>query len=362
MVMMQENQALGLLPGQQSIEFFMSEIETLKSQVGQLQAQQNVGNPVYGSSSIQTTLASEVYTVGPFRMDCDVGFPNTFDLWVPDNVRKLVRAQIRVKFRPIRTNSGVSSNSGTLTSNSGGGATSGSSSVATTLGGSAHSHDISGQSAMDAGASSQTSNQSGQTPVNVPTAGHTHVWANFFSATPGTATPIQYSGFAAGGVGSGTFQLFIVSDSTSRYTSPSPDATVSVTPGNHTHVVPIPSHSHLVTGTTSVTESAHVHPMDHFHNTPNHLHTIPGHTHTISITIAEGGTPAGVRLTIDAVDRSASLGGPWNADFGPVEITTYLVDAVGKPIVGAHPIILSTTQPGAIEASLDFYVIAKPVA
>lgn len=267
----------------------MNEVSALRAQVSNLVAGTTVGNPVYGGP-IQTTLAPNVYTVGPFRMDCDGSFANNFDLWVPDNIKKLVRCRIRVKLRPIRSSVNVAA--------SGGGQTSGA--------GTSHTHAISGITSQDS------------------------------------------SGGTSGG----------------------PSGTVLVGAQNHTHgVVALGQPTSVENSDTTVPTGTHTHGISHNHsfgtlsnaNEASHTHSVAAHTHPLTLTCQEGGSPAGVRLLIDAVDRSTALGGPWNADFGPLDITAYLLDSLGRPVTGAHPISLSTTQAGAIEASLDFYVIAQPV-
>lgn len=301
------------------LDFVSDRVLQLTHQVSRLSADKNIGNIVYGGP-IQTVIATSVYTVGPFRQDLDATYSVEFDLWVPDNIIKLIRCQIRLKPGAVRSSVSVAASSGTLTSNSGGGSTSG--------GGAAHSHSLT--SATAAGAS------------------HSH--------SIGGASDLQ-SGSTIGPANN-------VTDSTA---SPEPDTGHTHTMGSHTHSVN--SHAHTLGAMTLSSESTHTHSLTgnttanestHTHTTPNHQHTINGHTHTLTLAIAEGGSSTGLHLWIDGVDRTTALGGPWAATTTE-NITEYLLDSVGRPVTGAHTIEITSTAIGSIEANFDFYVIAKPV-
>lgn len=84
------------------------------------------------------------------------------------------------------------------------------------------------------------------------------------------------------------------------------------------------------------------------------------HTHPLTLSISESGMAAGMHLYIDGVDRTTALGGPWSAE-ATLDITDYLVDVRLRPEVGAHPIKVTSTAAGAIEAVGDIYGIIKAV-
>lgn len=134
--------------------------------------------------------------------------------------------------------------------------------------------------------------------------------------------------------------------------------TTSNNGGVHTHGVSfidmsvIGNHSHVVAGFTSDAGASHS------HSTPDHTH--PSHTHALTLGILEGGIAANLRLFIDGVDRTAALGGPWNAAV-TLDITQYLIDVRMKPVAGDHTIKIESSAVGAIELFQDWYVIARPV-
>lgn len=87
--------------------------------------------------------------------------------------------------------------------------------------------------------------------------------------------------------------------------------------GPHTHSVTISNHTH------SVTISNHTHSV-----------TLSNHTHGMTYGIYDDTVyPATISLSIDGVDRTSALGGPWAAGGGALsvelDITTYLVNAAG---------------------------------
>lgn len=310
-------------------DYNSSELDRLRARLAQLESQQQVGNITYGGH-IKVTNAPNVYTVGPFVRDFDSSFPAEFDLKVPENIIRLVRCRLRLKPRPIRLPATVAASSGQLTSDNGGGSTSG--------GGTSHSHTL---------------------PVTTNFA-VVATGTVIESVTTGVPSDNQTAG-PAGQTGEPNANDTQVNDAAG---DPHRHGMALHTHlmENHTHGA---SHSHDISdsaitvafggGQSVVAEAVHT------HTTPNHQHTIPGHTHSFTLGITEGGSPANVRLFIDNVDRSAALGGPW-AVAAEVDITRYLIDSKlpPQPVIGVHPIKFTTTSVGAIEAFLDFYVIAHP--
>lgn len=103
---------------------------------------------------------------------------------------------------------------------------------------------------------------------------------------------------------------------------------------------------------TNTTESAHNHNVtitnvSHSHTVSDHTHSvdIPNHTHGITYGIFSSGYPTSVSMTIDGVDVTAVLGGPWNPtapnpSFVDLDITKYTGSS------GTHTLQLTTTGQG----------------
>jgi hypothetical protein len=226
--------------------------------------------------------------------------------FLPDTTIEVVNANLRIKlakFRAYETGaaSGGGSTSGASsasTTPSGGGSTSGSSSASTTASG-----------------GGATSSESGE---------HRH---KMFSYSGGSSSTQDRLYVAADSSGIGTSVYMNTYGTGDLYTR---DAAP-----NHTHTV-----------------GNHTHGMSHTHTTPNHshniehTHTIPNHTHNLTFGIYEGTAATGVTVTINGVDRTAALGGPFNADQSGLDIAQYLV--VGQ----WNTILLGSTQLGRIDATV----------
>jgi hypothetical protein len=97
-----------------------------------------------------------------------------------------------------------------------------------------------------------------------------------------------------------------------------------------------------------------------------HTVTLTDHTHTLSYGVYEqtaSATP-GVSISINGVDRTAALGGPWNTDQN-IDITTYLLDTAGQqPLRQQHVILLSVAAGKLIDldVTLRSMVTANSVA
>jgi len=106
------------------------------------------------------------------------------------------------------------------------------------------------------------------------------------------------------------------------------------------------THNHSISS-----DGNHAHGIDarHSHDIdiPSHSHTvnIPSHSHNLVFGIYEATTPQGVTIIINGVDRSAALGGPFNADQDNLDIKEFLV-------AGNNIIQLGSTRLGRIDASI----------
>lgn len=70
----------------------------------------------------------------------------------------------------------------------------------------------------------------------------------------------------------------------------------------------------------------------HTHTVPAHTHTVPNHTHTLNYGINEDTQfPGGVTISINGVDRTSALGGPWGTTSAAIneelDITQYITGA-----------------------------------
>lgn len=155
--------------------------------------------------------------------------------------------------------------------------------------------------------------------------------------------------------------------------------------GGHSHTTPNHQHSVEVGGATSapfkVTTTAgagtlvstliqvaapttdaaptHAHGYTTGNQSVSHSHdtAIGSHDHTPTINSAGSGgatansRPAGVTVTIDGIDRTVALGGPWGAagldwNVAGLNILQYLAD----PLVGSHSLVFGCTGIGRLKA------------
>ncbi len=113
------------------------------------------------------------------------------------------------------------------------------------------------------------------------------------------------------------------------------------TAGAHTHGGAVTSDgSHTHDGV--IGSAAHTHPL------PDHGHSleVDGHTHNITHGIYEGTTASDVTVTINGTDRTAALGGPFNANQSGLDITQYLT------ATGWNTISLGSATLGRIHATI----------
>ncbi|MDI6813426.1 MAG: phage tail protein [Desulfitobacteriaceae bacterium] len=102
----------------------------------------------------------------------------------------------------------------------------------------------------------------------------------------------------------------------------------------HYHHVDIPSHSHNF-------------------SVPSHVHdvNIPNHSHGIVFGIYIGSSPSAITVKINGVDRTPSLGGPFNTDQSNLNIKDYLVFGQWNTIE------LGSSSLGRIDASIFLQVL-----
>jgi len=81
-----------------------------------------------------------------------------------------------------------------------------------------------------------------------------------------------------------------------------------------------------------------------------HTHQISDHTHPLNFGIYEGTTPLDVTVNINGVDRTATLGGPFNSDQSNLDITSYL-------IAGWNTIELGSSRLGRLDVALFIQVL-----
>ncbi len=90
---------------------------------------------------------------------------------------------------------------------------------------------------------------------------------------------------------------------------------------------------------------SHSHGMDHTHGM-DHNHQVQNHTHPIAYGIFTSTLPTNITVRINGVDRTAALGGPFNADQASLNIASYL--AIGQ----FNTIELGSSQLGRIDATV----------
>lgn len=268
--------------------------------------------------AIQTAMRPYTYREihGPSVESVASGQSATLPVTFDDNVSLLHKAVLTVRKRQVKSNvTGAAAGGGQTTSGGGG---------ATSSGGSSHSHTITGKTTSSSGS-------------------HSHLVGDFYPTTTWStpaymqqitmkdeATGLAY-GFYVGRngteAGSGKFESYL--------TTP---------------------HTHDVDGQTSSSESSHTHTV------PSHTHTVSDHTHPMTYGIYLGpaaSTPA-FTITINGVDRTAALGGPWNGDIS-VDITPYLVDANGHVLRQNNSIVIGSSQLCDVEMTVRSLVSASSV-
>jgi len=250
------------------------------------------------------------------------GFPDNFDSTHPftlpyyiDSSAKVTRATLSLFFQPFRAYETAAS--------SGGGSTSGSSSSSTTSSG--------GGTTVTSVSATQTS-----TATTTDTSGQTSHQHGAVSKRRSGGWLAEDNEVRVRSLGTtdtqGREKAQLVVANTGWTTDW--NLAVGFTETGHSHNVSItnPGHSH------DVAVPNHTHGMDHTHSTPDH-------THGITYGIYEGAYPTVVSISIDGVDVTSALSGPWNptagsANFLDMDITNYTSKT------GSHVILLTTTGMG----------------
>jgi hypothetical protein len=115
----------------------------------------------------------------------------------------------------------------------------------------------------------------------------------------------------------------------------------------HYHRVNLPAHSHSVSGQTTT-------------NAAPHSHYVADHTHALVYGIYESTLPSTkqIRVFINGVDRTAALGGPWNANEINLDITQFLQTQFLTPVQQNNQIELRV---GAAGACFDVEVTVRSI-
>lgn len=270
---------------------------------------------------------------GPFRNSVDASFPIQLLVNYDSNVYLVHQAKLTFTIRGLRSNASGAASGGGTTSSAGSSHSHSVSGGTSADGGGSHSHSVSGQGAQAHGAGDNVSISSFAFVSSVTSAGPSTASTGLQSAQP----PSDHD--------------HSMQSHTHSVTAPAFNGTVSS--ATHTHSVTGATsgsaditHSHSFSGSTSGAEASHT-------------HTVSAHTHAVSFGITQQSAPGAmaVTVTINGVDRTAALGGPWNAS-QTLDITTYLIDANGQPLRQDNVIQLGASQLGDLEITVRSMVTA----
>jgi hypothetical protein len=245
------------------------------------------------------------------------GFPDNFDSTHPFNLpyyidysAMVTRATISLYFQKYRAYETGASSGGSST------ATSGASSTSSSASESSHTHSITGQATEDEG-TGMTSHQHGSLGKRRTTGWVDQEDSEVKVRSLGEYDPLGYE----------KYQLVLANK---------PDTNIWDLVSGYT----LTAHKHNITGQATASGVSHSHNIPHTHNVD-----VPAHTHGITYAIYEGAYPTAVSITIDGVDVTTVLGGPWNPDavtnsYLDIDITKYTASS------GTHIIQLTTTGQG----------------
>lgn len=268
--------------------------------------------------------------------DCDFvggGNPIDFTLRIENNVAQILRCNLRLFARRIRSTAVGAESGGAVTSSGG------SSHSHTTPN---HSHPLDGVTSIEAGT------PSGGVGTSGAEGSHIHVWAVYIDNVPGAFTERRFRDVIA----VNEFNLESQKD-------------VSMSTGastlTHDHTVPDhihPAHNHGFAGETTDSGGADTSGTD-----TAHTHTGGAHTHAQIYGIFEGGTASNIRIKIDGTDRTGALGGPWTGGPWTIDMTEFLMDGSGIVVQGDHQIRFAqgNATGGAIEAWFDMITLVAPI-
>lgn len=243
-----------------------------------------------------------------------------FSIRINTEVLALNRALLRVKTSPLKSSvTAVGAAGGSVgTSGSGGGTT---------------------QSSTSGGGTTATSDGGGDH--------HHNVYGAYSGSPPGTFSDQYFTGVIVDSGGTGHSEVIKVQADNAYSGGRLRTFDAS---GDHSHDVTVPNHSHNVT-------------------IPNHTHSldIPGHNHSMSYGLyADTNYPQGISLSIDSVDVTAALGGPWapsNAGIDiELDITDYLVNASGGLRQNHTLKFEATGGQGEVVMECDMLVTVQPIA
>lgn len=284
------------------------------------------------------------------RQSIDSTHSVTFTIDYDKYISKLFNAKLQIRFSNVRSNvsaaTGAAGGGTTVTSTSGGGSTptssSGGGQTPTSSSGGSSTPTSSSSSVHGTASGTDTSVQTGTPSVastqdnSAPGDPHNHSLNNHTHDID--VRKISGTGFLFVGLGT-------------SYGLGSNDLSF----GTHSHTVTISSHTHTVTVTDhthTVTISAHTHDV-----------VLSNHTHSVTLTYGifeQAYSNPGLSVSINGTDRTAALGGPWNA--GPLEldITNYLRETSGDPVRGTIPIVFTVAASLLdIEATLKSIVFGS---
>lgn len=252
-----------------------------------------------GNTSVEPYFTSYVY---PYEGEIDSSHSITIPYFVTNATRQIRRVLLRLASRPFRTlASGASSGGGTSTTSASGGG----GSVTSASGGSA-------------------------SPTSAGGGDHNHRMFIYTTLTPPPLTTKLYNARTSNG---SSYPIEMTTPSTlDLYTYDSS--------GAHTHTVTIPAHQH------TVTIPAHEHTV-----------TISAHTHTLTYAINDDSTyPGNVTVTIDGLDRTAALGGPWGTTVATFSVELDITQYIADPLRQTHSIVVGCgIGQGIVQGNLHIF-------
>lgn len=287
------------------------------------------------------------------RASVQAGAPATLYAKLDANISLLHLAKLSINVRAVRSNVNTVANSGGTV------ATATNQSATTTTSGGSHSHSFSGSTSAAGGSHTHTVPASAIGSANDPS-GPYSVWQNVASNQPSvSATDLQSAGHVhfENGAGNNTGNI----SANHNHAMPHyhvAGSSVIVTSALHYHTgsgttsASGGSHSHGVSGGTTAADTGHSHTYSHTHDV-----TIPAHNHTLAYGIFTGANPTNpfVTITINGVDVTAALGGPFNtvnAEY-TLDVTAYLqAGATEQPMRQTNTIAIGASVLCDIEAIL----------
>jgi len=325
-------------------------IRKLEAQGAGQRTEETVGN-VYGGF-LRTEIAPGLVKIGPFYADVDSTYGLERVEWIPTEVLRIRRMTLRLTPRPSRLAVGL---------------------VET----------------IDA----QTAEATGDI-VNVADSGHVHIWLSR-SSTTAMHSGVSVLGGTVTNTPSATTQVAVSPHNHTFVGSPTNNDTAPISVGSSTHVhgpggivqtVPTTADfdkwgTYNSAGSADATRAFDIIPIagspaDMYTAvtsaspvsvaTADHTHEVAGHNHDVTLAISEQGMATGMAILIDGVDRTALLGGPWNAA-ASIDLDTNkliavgLIDIRGTVSTGPHTFKVTSTAEGAIELTGDYYCIIKAV-